>query len=294
MATTLNVTSNFKGEAAGEIIGSIFKEAQTIKNGVFSVIPNIVGSAFLQKTRFTGSLKDYNCMFDPQGVIDLTEVELHPKKLQLDLEVCKEKFRSRWSAAQMGFSAWNDQVPANEQEALMLEIGGSVSSQIESSLWYGVQATSGQFAGFITLASADSAVTKITGATVSPANVIAELGKVLDATRVEITNRPDFKFVVSTNVKRAYVRALNAGNYAQDPDEFEGFKLTVIDVLANNTMATFVSDHVSFGTGLESDLNEVRVLDMTDVTLSDQYRIGMKMTAGLVYIDGAEIVLYKQ
>ena len=47
-----------------------------------------------------------------------------------------------------------------------------------------------------------------------------------------------------------------------------------------------------FGTGLLSDHNEVKVIDMADLDGSQNVRIVIRFTAAVQYALGAEIVLY--
>lgn len=294
MATTVNVTSDFQGAPAGEIITQIFKQANTIKDNLVKVVPNVVGSAFISKTYLADGLADYACGFTGAGTLDLTEVELTPKKLKVELDICKEVFRQRWSATQMGFSAWNDNIPANEQEALLLELGNSISAKIDSYIWTGNNATNGQFGGLIPQFLADSSVIDVTGTTVTAANVIVEMGKALDAVPDEVLDRTDFVFGVSRNVFRAYVRALSAtnANFQSDSAFFDGYKVTVINGLPANTMVLYPANNVFFGTGLESDLQEVRIKDMDDTDFTGMIRVKMVFTAGVKYADGSDIVLY--
>ena len=49
---------------------------------------------------------------------------------------------------------------------------------------------------------------------------------------------------------------------------------------------------VFFGTGLLSDLNEVRIKDTDESDLSGIVRMKMVMTGGVQYAWGGEIVLY--
>ena len=162
MATSVTINSAYKGSEAGEILGQIFKQANTIGDNLINVIPNTVGSAFLRKTYVTDGLSDYSCGFSATGAVNLSEVEIAPKKLKVNLEICKETFRSRWSAAQMGFSAHNDQIPADEKEALMLELAGSISAKIDSNIWNGGATVSGEFGGLIPKMVADAAVVGVT------------------------------------------------------------------------------------------------------------------------------------
>jgi hypothetical protein len=47
-----------------------------------------------------------------------------------------------------------------------------------------------------------------------------------------------------------------------------------------------------FGTGLLSDHNEVKLLDMADLDGSQNVRVVMRFTAGVQYGIGGDIVLY--
>jgi hypothetical protein len=47
-----------------------------------------------------------------------------------------------------------------------------------------------------------------------------------------------------------------------------------------------------FGTGLLSDKNEVRLIDMADIDGSQNFRLVMRMSAGIQYGIGSDIVYY--
>lgn len=293
MATTVNLTTAYKGEAAGKIFTQIFLKADTIEKDAISVIPNVVGTtAYLRKTYLTDGIVDYACGFTPTGDLDLSEKEVTIKKLMLPLEICKETFRQRWSAAQMGFSAWNNEIPADEREALMLEVSGLIQSQIEKDIWTGNGSVTGHFEGILPQLAADTTSNEVTGVAITAANVIAEMGKVLDTTPIEVLQHPDFKFAVSTDVYRKYVRALGNAAFAQSATDFEGYELTVLNGLPANSMLTYVKDQLVFLTGLLSDLNEVRILDMDEHDLSGNIRIKAVYLAGVSYVDGANVTWY--
>ena len=291
--TTVNINTNYAGEAAGKIFTSIFLKADTLEKGAINVIPNVVGTtAYLRKTYLADGIVDYACGWNPAGTLDLDEKEVKAKKLMLELEICKEVFRQRWSAAQMGFSAWNNEIPADEKEALMLEVAGLIASQVEKDIWNGDGSVNGHFQGILTELATDADSNKVTGVAITAANVIEEMGKVLDATPVEVLQHPDFKFAVSTDVYRKYVRALGNAAFAQSASDFEGFELTVLNGLPANSMLTYVKDQMVFLTGLESDLNEIRIKDMDETDLSGNIRVKAVYLAGASYVDGANITWY--
>ena len=56
-------------------------------------------------------------------------------------------------------------------------------------------------------------------------------------------------------------------------------------------IATY-KENLTFGTGLLSDHNEVKLLDMSELDGSDNVRIIMKMNAGVQYASIEDVVTY--
>ena len=66
----------------------------------------------------------------------------------------------------------------------------------------------------------------------------------------------------------------------------------VANGLADNTMMAAQKSNLYFGTGLLSDHNEVKLLDMGDLDGSQNVRAIMRFTSGVQYGIGSDIVLY--
>lgn len=293
MSTTINVNSAYKGEQAGKIFTQIFLKADTLDKQAVHVIPNVVGTtAYLVKTELSDAITDYSCSWEPSGTLNLEEKEVKLKKLQLPLEICKEKFRQRWSAAQMGFSAWNDEIPANEKEAILLEVAGLIAQQTEQDIWNGVGSSSGHFEGIMTELKADGEANNVDGDVLTVSNIIEKMGEVIDATPTKVLQRADFKFAMDVKSYGMYKRALGLGAYAQNSEEFEGYPITVLNGLPANSILTYAQEQVVFLTGLLSDFNDLRVMDMTDKDLSDNIRVKAQYLAGASYLDGENITYY--
>ena len=62
--------------------------------------------------------------------------------------------------------------------------------------------------------------------------------------------------------------------------------------LASDTMIATTKDNLHFCTGLMSDQNEVKILDMADLDGSQNVRIIMRFTAGVQYGIVEDIVTY--
>jgi hypothetical protein len=73
---------------------------------------------------------------------------------------------------------------------------------------------------------------------------------------------------------------------------FDGIPVVVANGLTANQMLATTKENLFFGTGLLSDNNEVKLLDMSDLDGSENCRIIMRMTAGVQYGNVTDIVTY--
>jgi hypothetical protein len=306
MPTTTTIGSNYPGELAGGIIGQAFKEADTIAKGLVTVLPNIPFKTSLRKISYADGRTDYACGFTPLGAVTLSEKVLEPKKIKNEVELCKEDFRQVWTSAQMGFSAHNDSMPKDENDAFIAEMMGDTAEATDRDIWQGDATVDGQFDGFVKLFNADSTVIKggtgeqITSAAapVTKANVIAELEKVSNAIPVALRRKTDLIFAVSPDVAQAYnlyliEQGLANGNGGGGAAlQYGSYSLTVVNGLPDNSFAVFQRKNLYFGTGLMSDHNEIRIKDMDESDLSGQVRYKQVYTAGVQYVNGEEIIYY--
>ena len=307
MATTTSITTTYAGEFAGQYISAALLSGSTLDNGLISIKPNIKFKEVIKKVSTDGLVKDAGCDFDPTSTLTLTERILEPTSQQVNLQLCKKDFQSDWDAVSMGYSAF-DSLPPSFADFLIGHVAAKVAQRTEQSIWNGAAATNGDFAGFKELMLADADITDVgAGVAVTAANVIEKLGLVVDSINSTIYTSEDLFIYVSQNVARAYVRALggfqatigaagldNKGTqwYNGGGLTFDGVKIAVANGLADNTMVAAEKSNLYFGTGLLSDNQEVKVIDMADLDGSQNVRVVMRFTAGVQYGIGTDIVLY--
>ena len=310
MATTTSITTTYAGEFAGEYIAAALLEGSTIANGGITVKPNVKLKEVIKKVATDDIVKDATCDFDPTSTITLTERILQPEEQQVNLQLCKKDFISDWEALSMGFSAHSD-MPSKFSYFLIAHVAAKVAQRTENSIWAGDTSTNGQFDGLSTILAADAALptaNEVAGTTVNAGNVITELGKIVDAVPSALYGAEDLSIYVSQNIARAYVRALGgfgssglgaAGTNAMGTQwwnngslSFDGVKIFVANGLASDTAIAAEKSNLFFGTGLLSDHNEVKVIDMADLDGSQNVRVVMRFTAGVQYGIVDDIVTY--
>ena len=304
---SVSLTSTYAGEFSGKYIAAALLSASTLDSGAISILPNVKFKSVIQKGATDDIVKDASCDFvTNQGTLTLTEAVLQPEEFQVNLELCKKDLHNSWEAAQMGYSAFDNLAPSFA-EFVISHVAAKVADRTEKNIWSGATATSGQFDGFTAKLTADSDVNDVVGTTVTAANVIAEMGKVVDAIPTAVYGQEDLTLYVSSNVASAYIRALggfaatigangsdNKGTQWYNGGElsFDGINIFVAKGLGDNTMIAAQKSNLYFGTGILNDQNEVKVIDMSDIDGSQNVRVIMRFTAGVQHVFGGDIVLY--
>lgn len=304
---SVSLTSTYAGEFSGKYIAAALLSASTLDSGAISILPNVKFKSVIQKGATDDIVKDASCDFvTNQGTLTLTEAVLQPEEFQVNLQLCKKELHNSWEAAQMGYSAFDNLAPSFA-EFVISHVAAKVADKTEKNIWSGATANSGEFDGFTAKLTADADVIDVAGTTVNSANVISELGKLVDAIPTAVYGQEDLTLYVSSNVARAYIRALggfaatigangsdNKGTQWYNGGElsFDGINIFVAKGLADNTMVAAQKSNLYFGTGILNDQNEVKVIDMSDIDGSQNVRIIMRFTAGVQHVFGGDIVLY--
>ena len=289
--------STYAGEFAGKYLGAALLSADTLDKGAITILPNVKYKAAMKVGAFSNLVRSADCDFDSTtSGLTLTEKVLTPTELQVNLQVCKKELHSDWEAAQMGFSAF-DELPPLFSDYVIARVAAEVAKATEVSIWQG-SAGEGNFDGFETLLAADTDVVDVVAGTVTTANVISELQKIVDAIPSGVYGKEDLTIYISQNIAKAYVGAQAALGYrdlyhvGQTEMNFQGIPLFATGGLADNTAVAAQKSNLFFGTGLLDDRNEVKVIDMADLDGSQNVRVVMRYTAGVQHGIGSDIVLY--
>jgi len=317
------VTSTYAGEAASGYIAAALLSANTLDKKLITIMPNVKYKSVIQKLDVSNIVSDASCDFATSGSsVAISEQVLTPKELQVNLELCKQEFVDSWEALQLGFSAF-DTIPASFNDFLVSYVGGKVAEATEIAIWQGSN-TNGSFPGFTTLFSASVAVTGSTSViaagtsgptsragalsgSIDSTNVIAKLDGLVSSIPNEVYGKEDLVIYIPTNVAKAYQQATagqtSATSYGANgynnqftigakPYNYNGIDLVLCPGMPSSKMVAAQKSNLFFGTGLLSDYNEVRVLDMANLDGSQNYRIIMRYTAGVQFGIGEDIVYY--
>ena len=319
--------STYAGEAASGYIAAALLSANTLDKKLVTIMPNVKFKSVIQRLSVSNLVSDASCDFTPSATASIAERILQPDEFQVNLQLCKQEFVDSWEAMQLGFSAF-DEIPRSFNDFLISYVAGNVAQAVEQSIWQGNGSVNGQFDGFelefsqsIAAGGATAVLpARLTGGSsaiisgsVTSANVISKLQSVVDTIPNAVYGKQDLVIYVGTGVAKAYQLAtagLSAGVSAQTvtnigangyqntftigekPYNFNGIDLVLCPGMSDNKIVAAQKSNLFFGTGLLSDHNEVRVLDMANLDGSQNYRVIMRYTAGTQFGIGQDIVYY--
>ena len=306
---SLAITTSYAGEFSGKYIAAALLSGDTLANEEITIMPNVRFKSVIQKASTNNIVRDASCDFQTgQGTLTLTEQILEPKEFQVNLDLCKKDLFATWQGAEMGYSQYAD-LPASFSDFVLAHVAAKVSDFTETQIWSGAGGA-GSFSGFATLLAADAAlpaaqeIAAVAGG-VNAGNGIAQMGLVIDQIPTTVYGKDDLRLYVSSNVGRAYTRALggftgtgNAGYDSKGTNQvlgnlfFDGVEIVVSKGMADNTMIAAEKSNLFFGTGLLNESQEVRTIDMQEVDGSMNIRVILRYTAGVQYGEVTDIVLY--
>lgn len=310
MATTTSITTTYAGESAGKYIAAALLSAPTIQKNLITVKPNVKYKEVVKTLATNDIVKDATCDFDATSTITIAERVLQPEEYQVNLQLCKKDFHSDWNAIEMGYSAF-DTLPKSFSDFLLAHVAEKVAAKTETNIWTGATANNGEFNGFATLIALDAnlpAAQEVAGTTVTASNVLTELRKVVDAIPARLYGVDGFGIYVAQNVYKAYIQALGGYGssglgangigaqgsmwYSNQPLFIDGIPIYMVNGLASNTAIATYKDNLWFGTGLLSDHQEVKLIDLAEIDGSMNIRVVMRFTAGVQYGFAGDIVTY--
>ena len=309
MATTTNITTSYAGQEAAPYVAAALLESATLNRGGVDVMPGIKFRKTLRPTNIDDIIADATCDFTATGDVTILERQLEPKELQVNQQFCKADFIDTWEAQQMGFGL-SEQLPKVFSDFIIAEYAAKVAEKNEINIWRGVTANDGEYNGFVTLISADAdlpVAQEIGGTTITAANVIDELGKVVDAIPDRLYGKEDMKIYVANNIYKAYKRALggfganglgangvNGQGNNQDLNslQFDGVEIFQTFGLAANTMIATRKSNLKFGVGRLEDHGEVKLIDMSETDGSRNVRFVMRFSAAVQYEFAKDFVTY--
>lgn len=299
MASTLTISSSsYAGELALPYIHAALLTGDTIANRYVTVKENVKFKAVLKKLSSANLVQAAGCDFNTgSSALTLAEATLQVTDLMTNIQVCKDQFAQDWEAMQTGRGFINDVIPANFADFLLTYLAAKISEQIEFNLWVGnfsgsVGGASGytSFNGLLKqISDAKSGTPDYNiAAALTAGNIMTAIDATVAVIPSSIIGSPNTKCYMSRKTFQLYMQACMAagtgGPTLPSGDaimkQVYGYEIYVCPGFSNDCLLFAQPDNLFVGTDLVSDLNEVKVVDMSLTDASDNVRMAMRYRFG--------------
>jgi hypothetical protein len=276
--------NTYAGLFSNKYIAAALLSGETLAKELITLHPNVAYKEVIRNYQNSISIDAATCDFTDSSSVTLGEYVLTTLEKQVNLQLCKNQLRTTWEAAQAGFSAF-EKMPPTFEEFVIAQTAAEVAQANEigiwkSNLWY--------TGGMVQYLIDNSAIVRPFSGATSGSNVVARLQEALDYSPAALYGKEGFQYYVGPGTMKAYQAALSAGNYnfqfyvGEKPMNFQGIPVTMCPGLNDYDCVLGMKSDLHFGTGLLSDYNEVKVIDMSDIDGSQNVRVIMRFTGGII------------
>ena len=283
--------NTYAGEFSGKYIAAALLSGDTLAKELITLHPNVKSKEVIRNYASSVSIAAASCDFVDSSSVTLSEYVLTMQEKQVNLVLCKQQLFNTWEAVQMGFSA-HDKLPPTFEDFVLAQTAAEVAQQNElgiwkTNLWYDSAIVAGQD-GLVGYLVDNSAIVRTASGATNGSNVVTRLQDMLDNSPSALYGKEGYQYYVGPTTMKAYQAALSAGNYnfqfyvGEKPMNFQGIPVTMVQGLNDSDCVLGLKSDLHFGTGLVNDYNEVKLLDMSDLDGSQNVRIIMRFTGGIL------------
>ena len=276
--------NTYAGLWSGKYVAAALLSGETLSKELITLHPNVAFKEVIRNWQNSVSIDAATCDYTDNSSITLGEYVLTTVEKQVNMTLCKNNLRTTWEAAQAGFSAF-EKLPATFEEFLLAQVAAEVAQGVELGIW---KTNTFYTGGMVQYLIDNSALVSAGSGATNGGNVVARLQSMLDASPAALYGKEGYQFYVGPVTMKAYQAALSAGNYnfqfyvGEKPMNFQGIPVTMCPGLNDSDCVLGLKSDLHFGTGLLSDYNEVKVIDMSDIDGSQNVRTIMRFTGGII------------
>lgn len=300
---TLTVTSTYAGDALKKYILAAIIGGETLSTTGISVETNIKYKRKIKKLAASGVVKAHTCNFSATSGVTITEATLEPQKIKINESICFDDIYELWDSADMAAGANNENLPQSLVDGLVEGYIGQAAKEVEEAIWQGnATGSTGSikdlFDGYEVILNAGG--TSVTSTALTVSNILTEANKVYAALPAGVMKKAKGDLVWFMSHKAAALYEMNLQAQGINTSAMGGvLSIYGIEVKpvgglsSDNYMALGARDNFYVGTDLESDFNEIKLLDQRETVGDDKVNFVMKAKIDVAIAYPNEVVWYK-
>jgi hypothetical protein len=268
--------------------------------GNFRVLPGVKNKTKIANVVFAQLIQAADCEFTPtNSTVSAIEIDVCP--LSIQTSVCQYQLEQAWLADQMAKGSNSDFTVASFMAYFYEQMSAKAHEELAKIMWQGDTDSEDPI-----LEKCDGWLKRLCGLnviraaqdTVTAANVIAEMGSVLEAATDEmLTAGVNLQFKVSPNVGTAYRIATASTNTINNVTV--GLGLTFLDIpivvdygLPANTILLSDPNNFVYALDAEGDIDSLQIVDFSKTTLDRTIGARADFKVGFYITNPEQVVFY--
>lgn len=304
--STITITSSYAGDALKKYILQALIGGETLSTTGINVLTGVKYKRYIKKLAASGIVKAHTCDFTATSGVTITEAYVEPQKIKVHESICFDDIYELWDSADMA-AGNGESLPQSLVDGLTEEYIGQAAKEVEEAIWQGnATGSTGTikdlFDGFEYIL--DNGQGSCTGNTVTStaltvSNIVTEMNKVYAALPSAVKKKPkgDLILFVSHAALALYEMNLATQGVRTSIEggvpTLYGIEIKPVGGLSDeNYMVMGERANFYVGTDLESDFNEIKMLDQRENDGSDKVNFVMKAKVDVAIAYPCEVVWY--
>lgn len=288
----------YKGKEANEIMSKPIYESDLYSYGV-TYRPGVKGKEQLIVGEVSDLFQTYTCAFSPSGEVSLAEQWIEPFTMKINLQECYDKYWPSFMAEETRRAYVGEtNIPRTFFQWFFDDmLVKEMKKEYEEIFWNGDKTKSGILAlgdGVVKKVVESGKAKKVTGATLTVDNILAQVSAVAALADVNVDDA-DYKIYINKGQMKVLKTALGNekirdnyvwSNFTKEGEKVYAYGFEVVPCrIAKDTILLAPSKNLVLGYDLESDQTSFQILDLSQVTGDNEFRViaMCNMAVGIVY-----------
>lgn len=288
----------YKGKEANEIMSKPIYESDLYSYGV-TYRPGVKGKEQLVVGEVSDLFQTYTCAFSPSGEVSLAEQWIEPFTMKINLQECYDKYWPSFMAEETRRAYVGEtNIPRTFFQWFFDDmLVKEMKKEYEEIFWNGDKTKTGILAlgdGVVKKVVESGKAKKVTGATLTVDNILAQVSAVAALADVNVDDA-DYKIYINKGQMKVLKTALGNekirenyvwSNFTKEGEKVYAYGFEVVPCrIAKDTILLAPSKNLVLGYDLESDQTSFQILDLSQVTGDNEFRViaMCNMAVGIVY-----------
>lgn len=288
----------YKGKEANEIMSKPVYESDLYGYGI-TYRPGVKGKEQLIVGEVSDLFQTYTCAFSPNGEVNLSEQWIEPFTMKINLQECYDKYWPSFMAEETRRAYVGEtNIPRTFFQWFFDDmLVKEMKKEYEEIFWNGDKTKSGILAlgdGVVKKVVESGKAKTVTGATLTVDNILAQVSAVAALADVNVDDA-DYKIYINKGQMKVLKTALGNekirdnyvwSNFTKEGEKVYAYGFEVVPCrIAKDTILLAPSKNLVLGYDLESDQTSFQILDLSQVTGDNEFRViaMCNMAVGIVY-----------